>query len=237
MDIRNNRKRVAATGLALTGLTLLCAAPVWAVSLSTIGPAQPIPDDFARDSRDATNATEFALADLGAAGSSSLVPLMAADQPARVSAVTAVDAPANGGARIGKPIDDIQFVRQAAENGAAEILAAREALPQLKDPELRHLAEMLVNDHGGANERLSQLADSKGWPVPARVPATAPPSGTAASDFDARFTARMIAGHERSAALYRAQATGGEDKDLRKYAKDTLPTIEKHLAELRRLQK
>jgi len=47
----------------------------------------------------------------------------------------------------------------------------------------------------------------------------------------------MIAGHERSVALYRAQATGGEDKDLRKYAKDTLPTIEKHLAELRRLQK
>jgi len=47
----------------------------------------------------------------------------------------------------------------------------------------------------------------------------------------------MIAGHERSAALYRAQAAGGEDKDLRTYAKDTLPTIEKHLAELRRLQK
>ncbi len=47
----------------------------------------------------------------------------------------------------------------------------------------------------------------------------------------------MIAGHERSVALYRAQATGGDDKDLRKYAKYTLPTIEKHLAELRRLQK
>ena len=47
----------------------------------------------------------------------------------------------------------------------------------------------------------------------------------------------MIAGHERSVALYRAQATSGEDKDLRKYASDTLPTIERHLAELRRLQK
>ena len=44
----------------------------------------------------------------------------------------------------------------------------------------------------------------------------------------------MIAGHERSVALYRAQAQGGEDQDLRKYAHDTLPTIEHHLAELRR---
>jgi len=38
-------------------------------------------------------------------------------------------------------------------------------------------------------------------------------------------------------ALYRAQAQGGEDKDLRQYARDTLPTIEHHLAELRSLQK
>ena len=47
----------------------------------------------------------------------------------------------------------------------------------------------------------------------------------------------MIAGHERSVELYSAEAKGGEDKDVRKYASDTLPTIEHHLAELRRLQK
>jgi putative membrane protein len=47
----------------------------------------------------------------------------------------------------------------------------------------------------------------------------------------------MIAGHERSVELYHAEAQGGEDKDLRKFASDTLPTIEHHLAELRRLQK
>ena len=47
----------------------------------------------------------------------------------------------------------------------------------------------------------------------------------------------MIAGHERSLALYRAQAQSGEDKDLRRYASDTLPTIEHHLEELRSLQK
>ena len=47
----------------------------------------------------------------------------------------------------------------------------------------------------------------------------------------------MIAGHERSVALYRAQAQGGEDQDLRKFARDALPTIEHHLEELKRLQK
>jgi putative membrane protein len=220
--------------LSIAGFGLLCGAPVWAVSLTTIGPAQPIPAgttpaDF--------NATELAAADVSAAGSSTLVPLMAADMQARVDAASTVDAPANGGAPVGKPVDDMQFVRQATESGRKEIRAAQEALPQLKDPDLKRIAEMLVSDHGGANERLSKLAETKGWPVPGPAAPVAPPSGTASSDFDAKFTAEMIAGHERSVALYRAQAAGGDDKDLRKYAKDTLPTIEKHLAELRRLQK
>ena len=47
----------------------------------------------------------------------------------------------------------------------------------------------------------------------------------------------MIVGHERALALYRAQAQGGEDKELRKYARETLPTIEQHLDWLRSLQK
>ena len=138
---------------------------------------------------------------------------------------------------VGKSVDDIAFVRQATENSRKEIKSARDALLQLKNPELNRIAEMLVNDHSGANERLAKIAEAKQWPLPAPQMQPAPPSGTASGDFDAKWTAEMIAGHERSIALYRAEAQGGEDKDLRKYARDTLPTIEHHLAELRRLQK
>jgi putative membrane protein len=221
--------------LAPAGLGLLCSVPVWAVSLSTIGPTQPLPESRLGGPG---NAAELVAVETATAGSTTLVPLMAADMQARLTGIGTVDAPANGAAPVGKPIDDIQFVKQATESGRKEIHAAQEALPQLKSPDLKHVAEMLVNDHGGANQRLSALAEAKGWPVPGPATAeAAPPAGTASSDFDAKFTAEMIAGHERSVALYRAQAAGGEDKDLRKYAKETLPTIEKHLVELRRLQK
>jgi putative membrane protein len=73
--------------------------------------------------------------------------------------------------------------------------------------------------------------------VPAPQAPGAPAAGTASSDFDSKWTAEMIAAHERSVALYRAQAQAGEDRDLRKYAADTLPTIEQHLAALKSLQK
>ena len=103
--------------------------------------------------------------------------------------------------------------------------------------ELRELAGMLARDHGAANDRLSKLAESKGWPLPApHAPAPVSAAGSSA-DFDARFTAAMIAGHEKSLALYRAQARNGDDRDLRRFASETLPTIEHHLAELRSLQK
>jgi putative membrane protein len=202
--------------------------PAWAISLSAAGPAQPIPD---------ASATPASLtpAETLTAGSASLVPLMATDMQA--GQITTVDAPATGGSDVGKPIDDITFVRKATESGYKEVNSAKEAIPQLQQPELKRIAEMLVTDHSGANARLAKLAESKHWTLPAAPRAGPPPSGTASINFDAKWTAEMIAAHERSVAMYRAQAQSGEDPDLRKYARETLPTIEHHLAELRRLQK
>jgi len=214
-----------ATALVIAGL----AGPAWAVSLAAANPAEPLPEGGM------PAAAPLAI-ESWSAGSATLVPLMAADMQS--SRFASVDAPedAAGGA-VGKPIDDVAFVKQATESGRKEVAAAREAVPQLKNPELKRIAEMLVSDHSNANARLSKIAEAKGWPVPAPQAVEPPASGTAISNFDAKWTADMIAGHERSVALYRAQAQSGEDKDLRKYASDTLPTIEHHLAELRSLQK
>jgi putative membrane protein len=213
----------AAAGVIAAG----AMAPAWAVSL-TAGPAQPIPDA-------STTSASFSPIDAVAAGSAALVPLMATD--AQANQMTAVDAPATGGSDVGKPIDDITFVRKATESAYKEVNSAKEAIPQLTQPELKRIAEMLVTDHSAAKARLAKLAEGKHWPVPPAPATAAPPSGTASTNFDATWTAEMIAGHERSVAMYRAQAQSGEDSDLRKYARETLPTIEHHLAELRRLQK
>jgi putative membrane protein len=216
-------------GIAVIGIAV--AAPLWAVSLSTVGQPQPLPE--AR-----MNAAPVVVTENLAAGSAALVPLMATEMQANQSATADTVATETGGAPVvGKPLNDIAFVKVATENGRKEADSARDALPQLKAPELKRIAEMLVADHDSANARLSQIAEAKEWPVPAPSAPAAPPSGSASSDFDSKWTAEMIAGHERSVALYRAQAAGGEDKDLRKYASDTLPTIEQHLAQLKSLQK
>jgi len=143
-------------------LGLAAVAPAWAVSLEATQPAQPIPADGAQ------SATPMAI-ETWTAGSASLVPLMAADTQA--GQFEKVDAPSTGGTP-GKSVDDVAFVKQATDSGRKEVASARDALPQLKKPELKRIAEMLVNDHGNANAKLSKIAESRGWPVPA--PAAAP---------------------------------------------------------------
>jgi putative membrane protein len=213
---------------SLAYLGVAVTAPIWAASLpsnvANPAPVQSSPDD--RASLYASNSI--------ATGSASLVPLMAAEMEA--NHLSQFDANAQGGGG-GADVDDIAFVKQATESGRKEVSAARDALTRLKRPELKRIAEMLIADHGGANAKLSKIAETKGWPVPAPQTPPPPASGSAVADFDTRWTVEMIAAHERSIALYRAEAQKGEDEDLRRFARETLPTIERHLAQLKELQK
>ena len=218
---------------ALYAAAIGAARPAAAVSLAVTSPAQPIPAAGLADAP--ASAVETKAIESWSAGSATLVPMMAADAAAMT--VSNPDAPADAAAgAVGRPLDDMAFLRQATEGARREIGAARDALPKLRNPELKRLAEMLVDDHSESNARLSRIAASKGWALPPTQPAQPPAAGTASSSFDARWAADMIAGHERSLALYRAQAQNGEDRELRQYASDTLPIIEHHLAQLRNLQ-
>ena len=164
MDIRN-----AAAGSGTLLLLLAAAAPAAGASLSFTSDPQPLPE------ASATGAVPLAI-EGWATGSATLVPLMAADTPA--TAQNPVDAPATPQA-VGKPVDDVSFVRRATESGRKEIAASRDALPQLKRPELKRMAEMLVQDHTAANAKLSKIAEAKGWPLPAPQASEAPPPAAA----------------------------------------------------------
>jgi putative membrane protein len=201
------------------------AAPVWAVSLASI--------DVQPQSRG-----EVRMASVPPAGSASLVPLMAVEVQANSAATSASALRAQSGeVPVGKPLDDLSFVRLATENGRKEASAARDALPQLKKPEVKRVAEMVFSDGNDASQRLFGIVEQKQWSVPGPHAPAAPAAGTANGDFDTAWTAEMIASQERTLALYRAQAATGEDKDLRNYARDTVPVIERHLNELKGLPK
>jgi len=225
--MKTGTSKALATAALSAVMSALAAGTAGAVSLATLDTAPPRPE---------VSVPAYAFSDDSSPGSTALVPLVATDVQAQPIAALDVVAK-SGGAPAVKPLDDIQFVARATESSREEVAAAQQAIPQLSEPRLKEVAEALVADHTNANEKLSSLAATKGWPVPGPEASTTPPAGSSSADFDSKWLADMIGGHERAAALYRAQAQAGEDKELRKYARDTLPTIERHLAELRSLQK
>lgn len=212
----------------------IAGAPAWAVSVSSPDPL----DHLAQPAEgEAMPKTVPAPAAFAAPGSSALVPLMAADAASHeFVSVDAVDAPATGGLTSGS-IDDIEFLAAATQTGLEEIQAARHAIPQLRDPRVREVAAALIAHHESANRSLADIAADKGWPVPTANTDAPIPAGTATPDFDDRWTDEAILEHERAIALYRAQAEGGEDRELRRYARESLPALQRHLDLLRSLQK
>ncbi len=120
------------SGIAILILATGAAAPALAASLSFPSEPQPTPESG--------TLAPAPLLDNWSPGSATLVPLMAADTQA--TPATQVDPPAAGTSQpTGKPLDDISFVKRATESGRKEVAAARNALPQLKRPELKQ--------HGG----------------------------------------------------------------------------------------
>lgn len=129
---------------------------------------------------------------------------------------------------------DLQFVREAAGGGMAEVELGRLAAEKATNPNVKKFGQMMVDDHSKANQQLAQLAKQKKL----EVPATLPPDAKAAKErlsqlsgmeFDRAFMRQMLNDHQKTIALFQRQAESGEDPELRQLAKQTLPVLQQHL--------
>jgi putative membrane protein len=123
---------------------------------------------------------------------------------------------------------DADFLRKAADAGRAEVDAAEFAMQSAQRAEVRNAASMMLEDHRRANQQLEQLAKTKGWDMPDAT-VERDQSMTKGSDFDAQYVEQQIRAHREAIAMFRAQAAGGSDPELVRFAQDTLPTLEHHL--------
>lgn len=126
---------------------------------------------------------------------------------------------------------DATFLRKAMEGGLEEVQRAQAAMQSAQRAEVRNVASMMLEDHRRTNEKLTQLASSKGWNVPsAASTAESDQSRTSAGPgFDDNYLEDEIRHHRETISLFRAQASSGSDPDLRQFAQDTLPALEHHL--------
>lgn len=124
------------------------------------------------------------------------------------------------------------FVKQAGEDGMAEVAMAKLAQAQSRNDAVRQFATHMEQDHNKANTELMAVASRKSINAPRQLDAehqakiTELKAKTGAA-FDSAYANEMTAAHTKAVALFQ-QAANSADPDIAAFASKTLPTLEHH---------
>jgi putative membrane protein len=129
---------------------------------------------------------------------------------------------------------DSTFTRKAAVGGMAEVALAKLALSKTSNAKIKEFANMMVTDHGKANDELKGIAKTKNVMLPASVDAEHQQkmddlSTKSGSDFDKAYVSAMVDGHKKTLDLMKDEAANGKDADFKAFAAKTAPVVQMHL--------
>jgi putative membrane protein len=140
------------------------------------------------------------------------------------------------------PKSDQDFLNMAAQTDMTEAHLGQLAADQAAAQEVKDFAQMLVTDHTNDYQQLGMLASKTGNTIPKGLDAKqdkmiAPFEKLKGAAFDRRFAHEMVAGHTKAIAEYKREAQEGQNPDIKAYASQTLPTLQKHLEAAQGLEK
>jgi putative membrane protein len=129
---------------------------------------------------------------------------------------------------------DRKFIREAAEGGMAEVELGQLAVQRAASDDVKNFGQRMADDHGKANDKLKELAASKGITLPqglnskqgATKERLAKLSG---EQFDQAYMRDMLFDHKKDIAAFRSESTLGRDSEVKNFASTTLPTLQDHL--------
>jgi putative membrane protein len=132
------------------------------------------------------------------------------------------------------------FIKNAMQGNLAEIDVGKLAQEKGQNDAVKKFGVMLTKDHSAANVKATEVAGQLN---------VTPPSGSSltqkatyaklkmlsGSSFDKSFAKSMVSDHESDIKEYEKQAQKTDAAGA--FAKETLPTLKKHLQEAQQLQK
>jgi putative membrane protein len=129
---------------------------------------------------------------------------------------------------------DQSFVDFAAQTDMLEAHLGQMAQDQAAKQDVKTYAQMLNTDHTSDYNALTTAATKAGDSVPKGIDAAgnkviARFEKLKGASFDRTFLREMVAGHTKAIARYKEEIDKGQNADVKAYAQQALPTLEKHL--------
>jgi putative membrane protein len=128
---------------------------------------------------------------------------------------------------------DQHFLQNAIEGNLTEIQLGKMAEQNASTEAGRSFGQMLANDHSKNNEKATQVAHALKVSVPTEPNAKQRQmirefSQLSGRSFDRELAQHMVTDHKKDIRDFE-QAAKSQDEQVADYAKDTLPTLRKHL--------
>jgi putative membrane protein len=132
------------------------------------------------------------------------------------------------------------FLIVASIGNLQEISAAHLAVQKGKSADVRSFGQMMIDDHGKAEQQLLALAKTRGISLPAAATGGIQPDlklKNAAEHFDQLYVHAMVVNHASTVQTFENYAITGKDPAVKAFAQQLLPTLKAHLAKIKAIDR
>ena len=140
----------------------------------------------------------------------------------------------NSGATTTLTAGDRKFLNEAADGGMTEVELGKLAVHKAADENVRNFGQHMIDDHGKANDKIRELAVSKGIELPNALSAKSRNlkkslAGLSGAAFDRAYMTDMVTDHKEDVAAFQKESNLAHDPQVKSFATETLPTLHQHL--------
>ena len=138
--------------------------------------------------------------------------------------------------------DDSSFVMEAAGGGMMEVQAGQIAQQNAQSQRVKDFGTMMVTDHSKANDELKSYASGHGITLPDSLPKAEQKhldelKKLKGAAFDKHYVSMMVDDHQKDVAKFKKQSASANDAQLKTWAGNTLPVLQKHLDSIQAIKK
>jgi putative membrane protein len=134
------------------------------------------------------------------------------------------------------------FVQKAAMSDMYEVEAGKIASQKAQSDAVKNFGQMMVDAHSKTTEELKGVVASENIKVdlPTKLDAKHQKlvddlNGASNADFDKTYAKQQVDGHKEAVGLFDSYAKKGDNAALKAFAQKTLPVIQQHLDEAKKL--
>ena len=139
-------------------------------------------------------------------------------------------------------LSDPDFAKTVAMSDMYEVEAGKIAQQKGQSPAVKGFGQMMVDAHSKTTAELKAIVQAKAIKVelPTKLDAKHQSliddlNGASNDDFDRTYADQQVTAHEEAVSLFEKFAKEGDNPDLKQFAQKTLPVIQQHLNDAKKL--